>query len=193
MEWVSLLAGLEKTDRPVCTNRLVTSVAVHLNDALDDASRQGLRTLIPQLARAGRTADDSRIERRLAIWCARSVPPPPGPHGSLHRAALEAAAGYLDGRVSEARCRATAAAAAEAGAKVRSVPLYLAADAAHAAVADDPGPAVVNAVAGAISWIVAEGEPVAWFSRFLAAHAEARAVESVGDGATAMEVVCCPA
>jgi hypothetical protein len=187
MEWVALLAGLPKTDRPACTNRLVRAVAVHLNDALDDASRQGLRALIPQLSRARRTADDSRIDRRLAVWCAGSVPPPPpGPHRSLHRQALEAAAGYLDGLVSEERCRVAAAAAAEAGAQVRSVPLYLAADAAHAAVADDPEPAVLNAVAGAVGWTLAEGEPVAWFRRLLAAHEGAMEAE-VG------EVVCSPA
>ncbi|HKY77032.1 MAG TPA: hypothetical protein VJS45_12880 [Acidimicrobiia bacterium] len=194
MEWVAVFAGLPKTDRPVCTNRLITSVAVHLNDTLDDATRQRLRTLIPQVVQAGRTAHDSRIDRRLAVWCAGSVPPPQeGAHRSLHRAALEAATGYLDGLVSEERCRAAAAAAAEAGAQVRSVPLYLAADAAHAAVADDPEPAVVNAVAGAVAWTVAQGEPVAWFRRLLAAHAEVRAAESGAGVATAMEVACCPA
>ncbi|HKN39757.1 MAG TPA: hypothetical protein VJ456_11675, partial [Acidimicrobiia bacterium] len=38
MEWVALISGLPKTDRPRCINQLVTSVAIHLNDTLDDVS-----------------------------------------------------------------------------------------------------------------------------------------------------------
>src|SRR5688500_17717895 len=146
MEWVALFVELPKTDRPACTNTVVASVAIHLNDALDDRSRQGLKALIPELASAVRTADDSRVDRRLALWCARSMPAPRGAGlRALRETALAAAGGHLDGHVSEPACRAAAAAAAEAGARVGSVALYVAADAAHAAVADDPGPAVVNA------------------------------------------------
>jgi hypothetical protein len=124
MEWVALFAHLPKTDRPACTNAVVAAVAVHLNDALDDDSRQGLKELIPALAAAARTADDSRIDRRLALWCARSMPAPGQAALQAWRdAALLAAAGHLDGEVSESVCRAAAAAAAEAGARVGKVPL----------------------------------------------------------------------
>src|SRR5437868_6306537 len=47
MEWVALVSGLPKTDRPRCVNELVTAVAIHLNDSLDDLSRQRLKPLIP--------------------------------------------------------------------------------------------------------------------------------------------------
>jgi preprotein translocase subunit SecY len=43
---VALFAGLPKTDRPECTNAVVASIAIHLNDALDDGARQELKALI---------------------------------------------------------------------------------------------------------------------------------------------------
>jgi hypothetical protein len=194
MEWVAIFASLPKTDRPACTNALVASIAIHLNDALDDGARQGLKVLIPRLAAAVRTAEDSRVDRRLAVWCARSMPAPTDPWlRSLHEAALEAAGGYLDGHVSEPTCRAAAAAAAEAGARVGSIPLYVAADAAHAAVADDPGAAVVNAAAGAVDWALGTGDPLGWFRRLLAAHAVARSTETDLVVALPQEAVCSPA
>jgi hypothetical protein len=193
MEWVALFAGLAKTDRPACTNTVVASIAIHLNDALGDGARQGLKALIPDLAAAIRAADDSGIDRRVALWCARSMPAPAGSAlRALHEAALEAAGGYLDGHVSEARCRAAAAAAAEAGARVGSVALYVAADAAHAAVADDPGPAVVNAAAGAVAWALGTGDPVGWFRRLLSAHAAARSSHTGPEVSLVKEAVCCP-
>jgi hypothetical protein len=194
MEWVALFAGLPKTDRPACTNTVVASIAIHLNDALDDGARQGLKALIPELAAAVRTADDSRVDRRVALWCARSMPAPTDAWlRTLHEAALEAAGGYLDGQVSESTCRAAAAAAAEAGARVGSIPLYVAADAAHAAVADDPGAAVVNAAAGAVDWALATGDPLGWFRRLLSAHAAARITETALEVALAQEAACSPA
>src|ERR1044071_5060748 len=88
MEWVALFAGLPKTDRPEWTNAVVTSISGHLNDSLDDGARQGLTALIPELAAAVRTADDSRVDRRLAVWCARSMPAPTDPGLlALHEAA----------------------------------------------------------------------------------------------------------
>ena len=194
MEWVAPFAGLPKTDRPECTNAVVASIAIHLNDALDDGARQGLKALIPELAAAVRTVDDSRVDRRLAVWCARSMPAPTDPwQRALHEAALEAADWYLDGLVSEPTCRAAAAAAAEAGARVGSVPLYVAADAAHAAVADDPGAAVVNAAAGAVDWALGTGEPLPWFRRLLSAHAAARSTEIALEPARPREAMCSPA
>ncbi len=194
MEWVAAFAGLPKTDRPACTNALVASIAMHLNDALDDEARQGLKELIPELAAAVRTADDSRVDRRVALWCAQTMPAPTGAGlRALHEAALEAAGGYLDGHVSEARCRAAAAAAAEAGARMGSIALYVAADAAHAAVADDPGSAVFNAAAGAVDWALGTGEPVEWFRALLSAHAAARNADTGVEMPVLKEAVCSPA
>jgi len=191
MEWVALFAGLPKTDRPACTNAVVASVAIHLNDALDDGARQGLKALIPELAGAVRTADDSRVDRRIAVWCARSMPAPTDAWlRTVHEAALEAADGYLDGHVSEATCRAAAAAAAEAGARVGSIPLYVAADAADAAVTDDPAGAVVNAAAGAVDWALRTGDPLGWFRRLLVAHASTRSTETDLEVARPKEAVC---
>jgi hypothetical protein len=195
MEWVAVFAGLPKTDQPACTNTLVASIAIHLNDALGEEARQGLKVLIPELAVAVRTADDSRVDRRVALWCAKAMPAPPAGAGfrALHEAALEAAGGYLDGHVSEARCRAAAAAAAEAGARAGSIALYVAADAAHAAVADDPDPAVFNAAAGAVDWALATGEPVEWFRALLSAHATARDAGRGLEVPILEEAVCSPA
>jgi hypothetical protein len=112
---------------------------------------------------------------------------------ALHEAALEAAGGYLDGLVSEQTCRAASAAAAEAGARVGSIALYVAADAAHAAVSEDSGAAVVNAAAGAVDWALESGEPLEWFRSLLSAHAAARNVEVGLEVALAQEAACCPA
>jgi hypothetical protein len=172
MEWVALLSGVVKTDRPRCINELVTSVAIHLNDSLDWVARQRLKAFIPQLLRARRSAADGQIGIRLAIWAAASVVDSvPERLRPVHDRALKAAAAHLSGSVDEADCRAAAAAAAEAGAKAGSVALYVAADAAHAACADDPDAGTVNAVAGALQWVLRHGDPLAWFAGFLAEHA----------------------
>ena len=194
MEWVALFAGLPKTDRPECTNALVAAIAMHLNDVLDDGARQGLKALIPELVAAVRTVDDARVDRRLAVWCARSMTAPADPWlRFLHETALESASRYLDGVVSEDTCRGAAAAAAEAGARVGSIALYVAADAAHAAVADDPEAAVVNAAAGAVDWALETGSPLQWFRRLLSAHAAARNTEMQLEVARPQEFVHSPA
>ena len=184
MEWVSLASGLVKTDRPRCINELVTSVAIHLNDTLDDVSRQRLKPFIPQLLRARRSAVDGQIGVRLAIWAAISVADSvPERLRPFHDRAVRAAADHLSGSADEAACRAAAAAAAEAGAKLKNIALYVAADAAHAACADDPYAGTVNAVSGALQWILRHGDPLAWFAGFLAEHA----------ACLDEEVVCSPA
>ena len=172
MEWVALMSGVVKTDRPRCINELVTTVAIHLNDTLDDVSRQRLKAFIPQLLRARRSAADGQIGIRLAIWAAASVADsvPEGLRPLCDRA-LRAAADRLSGTADEAVCRAAAAAAAEAGAKAKHIALYVAADAAHAACADDPYAGTVNAVAGALQWVLRHGDPLAWFAGFLTEHA----------------------
>ena len=178
MEWVALLSGLPKTDRPQCVNDLVTSVAIHLNDTLDDERRQELTGFIPRLLAARRDPADPRIGIRLAIWAAGSIGPwAPDRLRPLHDRTVAAAGGRLRGTVSEEACRALAAEAAEAGAKVKSDVLYVAADAADAACADDPTGGTVNAVSGALQWILAHGDPLAWFSGLLEAHAVAWTAE----------------
>jgi hypothetical protein len=178
MEWVALMSGLPKTDRPSCINQLVTSVAIHLNDTLDDASRQRLKGFIPVLLRARRGPADARIGIRLAIWAATSIADSaPAELRPLHDRAVGAATGHLEGLVGEAECRGLASTAAEAGAKAKSIALYVAADAAHAACAEDPDGATANAVAGALHWVLGHGDPLAWFAGLLDAHAAALAQE----------------
>src|SRR5581483_2858404 len=139
MEWVALMAGAVKTDRPRCINELVTSVAIHLNDALDEVSRQRLKAFLPLLLRARRSPADGRIGVRMAIWAAMSIAESvPERLRPVHDRAVQAAAARLSGSADDAVCRAAAVAAAEAGAKARNIALYVAADAAHAAGADDP-------------------------------------------------------
>jgi hypothetical protein len=178
MEWVSLLSGLPKTDRPQCINELVTAVAIHLNDSLDDVARQRLKAFIPRLLQARRDPADARIGVRLAVWAATSIAhSTPEGQRALHLHAVQAARGRLDGSVTDRVCRAAAVAAAEAGAKAGNVALYVAADAAHAACADDPYGGTVNAVSGALHRVLRHGDPLAWFDDFLAVHAAALAEE----------------
>jgi len=193
MEWVALMSGLPKTDRPGCINQLVTSVAIHLNDTLDDRARQRLKGFIPRILRARRGPDDGLIGVRLAIWAAASIAGA-APDGlrSLHDETLAAAAGRLDGSVSEAECRVQASAAAEAGAKAKNFVLYVAADAAHAACADDPTPAAANAVAGALHWVVRHGDPLVWFGGLLDAHAVAAAAVTGAPLDITRDAVCSP-
>jgi len=188
MEWVSVIGRVIKTDRPGFVNELVTSVAIHLNDSLDDVSRQRLKAFIPRLLEARRSPADERIGVRLAIWAAASIAGAvPDRWRGLQEEAVRAAAGRLEGSVTDEGCRAAAVAAAEAGAKSRSTALYVAADAAHAACADDPASATINAVAGVLHWVLRHGDPLDWFADFLAAHAAARAEENLE------EMVCSPA
>jgi hypothetical protein len=176
MEWVSLLSGLPKTDRPRCINELVTAVAIHLNDELDDVSRQRLKAFIPRLLQARRDPADARIGIRLAVWGAASIShSTPQRLMVLQQRAVHAALGRLEGSVTDGACRAAAVGAAEAGAKVGSSALYVAADAAHAACADDPYGGTANAVSGALHWVLRHGDALAWFDGFLATHAAALA------------------
>ena len=193
MEWVALMSGLPKTDRPRCINQLVTSVAIHLNDTLDDASRQRLKEFIPRLLRARRGPADDRIAVRLAIWAATTIAGSAPPElRALHDRAVAAASGRLAGVVTEADCRGVASTAAEAGAKTRNIALYVAADAAHAACADEPSGAAANAVAGVLHWVLGHGDPLAWFGDLLDAHAAAWAAEVSQESRESEERVCSP-
>jgi len=193
MEWVALVSGLPKTDRPRCVNELVTAVAIHLNDALDDISRQRLKAFIPRLLQARPEPADERIGVRLAIWAATSIAhATPERLRAVQQHAVQAARGRLKGSVTDGACRAAAVAAAEAGARVGSIALYVAADAADAACADDPYGGTVNAVSGALHWMLREGDPLAWFDGLLDAHAVARAEETeTGSGSEHSEELVC--
>ena len=93
---------------------LVAAIAMHLNDVLDDGARQGLKALIPELVAGVRTVDDARVDRGLAVWCARSMTAPADPWlRFLHETALESASRYLDCVVSEDTCRGAAAGAVD--------------------------------------------------------------------------------
>jgi hypothetical protein len=156
-------------------------------------TRQRLKAFIPRLLRVRRGPAAERIGVRLAVWAAASIAEgAPDRFRGLAWEAVEAAAGRVDGWVSEATCRAAAATAAEAGAKVRDIPLYVAADAAHAACADDPSGATVNALAGALHWVIAHGDPVNWFGALLDAHAAAWSAECEVALDVAEEGVCSP-
>ncbi|MCA1846707.1 MAG: hypothetical protein LC792_26645, partial [Actinobacteria bacterium] len=56
---------------------------------------------------------------------------------------------------------------------------------------DDPYGGTVDAVSGALHWVLRHGDPLAWFDGFLAVHAAARA-EETGSGADehTEELVC---
>lgn len=85
MQWVSILQspGIMHraaqgrwdavSDRPECTNAVITGTAIRLNDNLGDVERQRLWTLLPRINEARRTSADRRVNVRLAIWCAESV------------------------------------------------------------------------------------------------------------------------
>jgi hypothetical protein len=59
MEYVSILAGEEFTDRPECTLDSFAFLAREINDALGDNSRQRLLPIIPRLI--GTKTDDPRV------------------------------------------------------------------------------------------------------------------------------------
>src|SRR5690606_19211706 len=77
MEYVSLLAGEDFSDSPVCTHPVLASAARVVNDYLPDSERY---LLVPLIGRLFGTADtrESELDRRvlsvrLAAWCARRV------------------------------------------------------------------------------------------------------------------------
>ncbi|MGH2882941.1 MAG: hypothetical protein ACRDPA_09650, partial [Solirubrobacteraceae bacterium] len=46
MEWVSYLAGEPHTDEPACVNPVLRAMCIALNDGLDFAPRQRLRSYL---------------------------------------------------------------------------------------------------------------------------------------------------
>src|SRR4051794_38126780 len=71
MEYVSLLAGEEWSDRPECTHPLLAHEARTTNDLLRDSDRSRLVPLIGRLF--GTTDDSPELRARLRITQARQV------------------------------------------------------------------------------------------------------------------------
>ncbi|AWB91785.1 hypothetical protein [Aeromicrobium chenweiae] len=71
MEYVSLLAGEEWSDRPECTHELLAHEARTVNDLLRDSDRPRLVPLIGRLF--GTTEDSPELRARLRITQARQV------------------------------------------------------------------------------------------------------------------------
>lgn len=71
MEYVSLLAGEEWSDRPECTHELLAHEARTVNDLLRDGDRSRLVPLIGRLF--GTTADSPELRARLRIEQAQQV------------------------------------------------------------------------------------------------------------------------
>ncbi len=71
MEFVSLLAGEEWSDRPECTNPVLAHEARTVNDALPDSDRGRLVPLVGRLL--GTTADSDVVRARLRLRQARQV------------------------------------------------------------------------------------------------------------------------
>lgn len=71
MEYVSLLAGEEWSDRPECTHELLAHEARTVNDLLRDSDRSRLVPLIGRLF--GTTEDSPELRARLRIAQARQV------------------------------------------------------------------------------------------------------------------------
>jgi hypothetical protein len=71
MEYVSLLAGEEWSDRPECTHPLLAHEARTTNDLLRDSDRARLVPLIGRLF--GTTDDSPALRARLRITQARQV------------------------------------------------------------------------------------------------------------------------
>lgn len=71
MEYVSLLAGEEWSDRPDCTHPMLAHEARTTNDLLRDGDRSRLVPLIGRLF--GTTADSPELRARLRITQARQV------------------------------------------------------------------------------------------------------------------------
>lgn len=111
MEYVSLLAGEEWSDRPDCTHPVLAHEARTTNDLLLDRDRQQLVPLIGRLF--GTTDDSDEIRARLRLRQARHVVAllEPEARGSS-LAAIERAEAWLGHQGDPADVRAAAAAAA---------------------------------------------------------------------------------
>jgi len=73
MEMASFLAGEQWSDHPTCTHPVLAAMARRVNDMLDDAHRQGLVTMIPEVV--GLNPDDPRATTALLLTAVRAALP----------------------------------------------------------------------------------------------------------------------
>lgn len=113
MEYVSLLAGEDFSDSPVCTHPALASAARVVNDNVSDTERH---MLVPMIGRLFGTADtrESELDRRvlsvrLAAWCARRVLHlVPAQRRDKYTAAVDAAEAWADNPTKERTADASA-------------------------------------------------------------------------------------
>ncbi len=166
MEMASLLAKEKFSDNPTCVNEVITRSARGVNDSVSEPDRQRLKKMLPRIMRCRRTADDKRINVRLAIYCAKSVEHlVHGRDKRQAREAIEAAEKWLRGEATGQECR-TAAAAAAAYAAYAASAATAAASAAYAA-----------ATASAAAAYAAGHDRVLWLSDLIDAWEKAAVEE----------------
>ena len=73
MEMASFLAGERWSDHPSCTHPVLATLARCVNDMLDDASRQRISTMIPEVV--GLNPQDDRVAAALVLSAARTALP----------------------------------------------------------------------------------------------------------------------
>src|SRR6476469_2912485 len=73
MEMASFLAGERWSDHPTCTHPVLATLARCVNDMLEDAQRQGLVTMIPEVV--GLNPDDPRATTALLLTAVRAALP----------------------------------------------------------------------------------------------------------------------
>jgi hypothetical protein len=73
MEMASFLAGERWSDHPNCTHPVLATLARCVNDMLDEANRQRLVTMIPEVV--GLNPDDERVPVALILSAARAALP----------------------------------------------------------------------------------------------------------------------
>lgn len=73
MEMASYLAGEKWSDHPACTHPVLASMARCVNDSLDEATRQQLTPLIPEVV--GLNPTDERVPATLVMVAARAAVP----------------------------------------------------------------------------------------------------------------------
>lgn len=73
MEMASFLAGERWSDHPTCTHPVLAELARWVNDMLDDAHRQRLVTMVPEIV--GLNPDDPRATTALLLTAARAALP----------------------------------------------------------------------------------------------------------------------
>src|SRR5690606_39216218 len=182
MEYVSLLAGEDFSDSPVCTHPVLAAAARAVNDNLPDNERH---LLVPLIGRLFGTADtrESELDRRvlsvrLTAWCARRVLHlVPAQGRGKYTAAVDAAEAWADnptkGRTAvnsaeadDDDATATDAANAAAAAAHAATAARAADDAAHAAHAAANAAHAANAASAAATALVG------FLSSLLDYHAE---------------------